>query len=57
MQRPSRRTQPHRRGKPRQPTAALKAMVLGASPTAGNPADTTRGLQKLAKRRRHKGRK
>jgi hypothetical protein len=43
---PSRSTQPYKKGGPRQPGLAMKAMQKGRTGTGFNPADITRGIQK-----------
>jgi hypothetical protein len=49
--RPSRRTQPYRRGS-RQAGAALSAMLAGRSAWGQNPADTRRAFERASKLRR-----
>lgn len=47
MPRPSRRSQPYRKGQgTRVPGPAMKSMTAGRTAQGGNPADVTRALQK-----------
>jgi hypothetical protein len=46
--------QPYRRGKPRQPGAALDAMRRGRTAFGHNPADARRAMHKAARRKKRR---
>lgn len=47
---PTRKTQPYRKGR-RSPGAALRAMLLGKPMYSSNPADFTRAIQRMNRKR------